>query len=65
MSDNRILTLVIRQNGIIMTLKKASELTDRELNAAIGWLAREGNIEFEEEKSSGKDVFFLSLNVYY
>lgn len=48
-----------------MTLKKASELTDRELNAAIGWLAREGNIEFEEEKSSGKDVFFLSLNVYY
>ncbi|MBM6882814.1 winged helix-turn-helix domain-containing protein [Bacteroides caecigallinarum] len=46
-------------------LKKASELTDRELNAAIGWLAREGNIEFEEEKSSGKDVFFLSLNVYY
>ena len=29
-------------------LKTASGLTDRELNTAIGWLAREGKIEFEQ-----------------
>ena len=28
-------------------LKRASELSDRDLNAAIGWLARENKIDFE------------------
>lgn len=45
-------------------LKISSGLTDRELNTAIGWLAREGKIEFEQEYSSGKEMFYLMLNVY-
>lgn len=43
-------------------LKKVSELSDRELNAAIGWLARENKIDFES--SDGDDHLFLSVNVY-
>lgn len=43
-------------------LKRASELSDRDLNAAIGWLARENKIDFEG--NSGDDCLFLSVNVY-
>lgn len=43
-------------------LKRASELSDRDLNAAIGWLARENKIDFE--CSNGDDCLFLSVNVY-
>ncbi|GFH99549.1 hypothetical protein IMSAGC004_01953 [Bacteroidaceae bacterium] len=43
-------------------LKKASKLSDRELNAAIGWLARENKIDFE--CSDQDDHLFLSVNVY-
>lgn len=42
--------------------KRASELSDRDLNAAIGWLARENKIDFE--CSNGDDCLFLSVNVY-
>ena len=40
----------------------ASELSDRDLNAAIGCLARENKIDFE--CSNGDDCLFLSVNVY-
>lgn len=43
-------------------LKRASELSDRDLNAAISWLARENKIDFE--CSNGDDCLFLSVNVY-
>ena len=43
-------------------LKRASELSDRDLNAARGWLARENKIDFE--CSNGDDCLFLSVNVY-
>lgn len=43
-------------------LKKVSELSDRDLNAAIGWLARENKIDFES--AEGDDRLFLSVNVY-
>lgn len=43
-------------------LKKASELSDRDLNAAIGWLARENKIDFEQAQED--DCMFLSVNVY-
>lgn len=43
-------------------LKTASGLSDRELNAAIGWLARENKIDFELNQES--DTLFLSVNVY-
>ncbi|HIZ91405.1 MULTISPECIES: winged helix-turn-helix domain-containing protein [Bacteroidaceae] len=45
-------------------LKKASGLTDRDLNAAIGWLAREDKVYFETDKNS-TEFLYLSVNVYY
>ena len=44
-------------------LKKASGLTDRDLNAAIGWLSREDKIDFDDEQSD-KECFFLSVNIF-
>ena len=44
-------------------LKKASGLSDRDLNAAIGWLAREDKIDFDDEQSD-KECFFLSVNIF-
>lgn len=41
-----------RQN--IKDLKKAVKLTDKDLFAALGWLAREGKIEIEEDE---KEIF--------
>lgn len=46
-------------------LKKESGLSDRELNAAIGWLAREDKIQFESGCKDGKEYLFLALNLYY
>lgn len=43
-------------------LKTASGLSDRDLNAAIGWLARENKIDFDINKENG--TLFLSVNVY-
>ena len=44
-------------------LKEVSGLSDRELNAAIGWLARENKIDFDCAHDD-RDCFFLSVNVY-
>jgi hypothetical protein len=32
----------------VKALKKATKLTEKELNLALGWLAREGKISFNE-----------------
>lgn len=45
-------------------LKAASGLTDRDLNAAIGWLAREDKIYFETD-SNNAEYLYLSVNIYY
>ena len=45
-------------------LKTASGLTDRDLNAAIGWLAREDKIQFETSQVDGHDYLYLELNLY-
>lgn len=45
-------------------LKAASALSDRDLNAAIGWLAREDKIYFETD-SDNAEYLYLSLNIYY
>lgn len=45
-----------------LELKRATGLADRELNAAIGWLAHEGSICFGHD--SGECYLSLSLNVY-
>ena len=44
-------------------LKKASGLADRDLNAAIGWLARENKIDFDCE-SPERECYFLSVNIF-
>lgn len=43
-------------------LKNATGLSDRDLNAAIGWLAREDKIDFDMDTHC--DRLFLSVNVY-
>lgn len=45
-------------------LKEASGLTDRDLNAAIGWLAREDKIYFETDQNN-EEHLYLSVNFYY
>lgn len=45
-------------------LKVASGLSDRDLNAAIGWLARENKIEFKSEENGSKEYLYLAVNVY-
>ena len=45
-------------------LKAASGLSDRDLNAAIGWLAREGKIQFSENESSHKGCLYIELSYY-
>ena len=45
-------------------LKEATGLSDRDLNAAIGWLAREDKIQFETSKKDGNDYLYLELNLY-
>lgn len=38
----------------VKTLKKATKLNDKEVYAALGWLAREGKVELTEKD---KDLF--------
>ncbi|MBK5195862.1 MAG: winged helix-turn-helix domain-containing protein [Proteiniphilum sp.] len=45
-----------RQN--LKEIKKAAKLTDKDLYAALGWLAREGKIALEEVEKE----LFVSLN---
>ena len=44
-------------------LKRKSGLTDKELSAAIGWLAREDKIEFEYGTKDDVRVF-MNVNVF-
>lgn len=44
------------------SLKRKSGLKDKELGAALGWLAREGKVELEQE---GDELYlYLCVNVY-
>ena len=45
-------------------MKKATGLSDRELNAAIGWLARENKIQFGTDESGQKEYFYLDINLF-
>jgi hypothetical protein len=46
------------------SLKAASGLSDRDLNLAIGWLARENKIFFEQSKDQDKEYMYLSIDIY-
>ena len=39
-------------------LKKATKLKDKELFAAIGWLAREGKVSIQTNPEDEKDLLF-------
>ena len=43
-------------------VQEKSGLSDKELGAAIGWLARENKIEFKEEGE--ESCVYLCVNVY-
>ncbi|HOH55897.1 MAG TPA: winged helix-turn-helix domain-containing protein [Paludibacteraceae bacterium] len=36
----------------VKALKKSTKLSEKDLNMALGWLAREGKIEFNETEES-------------
>lgn len=46
-------------------LKTVTGLSDRELNSAIGWLARENNIDVDHDILTGKERFYVSMNYYF
>ena len=46
-------------------LKKESGLSERDLNAAIGWLAREDKIEFEPLPEQDGVAFIIHFNNYF
>lgn len=46
------------------SLKAASGLSDRDLNLAIGWLARENKIFFERSKDQDKEYMYLPIDLY-
>ncbi len=45
-------------------IQKALKMDDKELAAAIGWLAREDKVQFELDKKRGKAYLYLMPNVY-
>ena len=45
-------------------IKEKTGLSDRYLNAAIGWLAREDKIQIEECENSTDVFYYLELNYY-
>lgn len=46
-------------------LKEKTQMSDRELNMAIGWLARENNIEIGSDSQTGEERFFVSMCFYF
>lgn len=46
-------------------LKEKSGLSDRDLNLAIGWLAREDKVCFERSKCQDKEYLYLSIDLYF
>lgn len=46
-------------------LKEATGLPDVELYAAIGWLARENKLEFEDDPQTEGDRVFLNVCYFF
>ena len=45
-------------------IKKETGLSDRDINTAIGWLAREGKLTIDETKGGRRNVIYIELNYY-
>lgn len=52
------------QKWSIAQLKEASGLSEREIYAAIGWLARENKIEIEKSEE-GHEAYYLLIEYYF
>lgn len=46
-------------------LKEKSGLSDRALNAAIGWLAREKKIEIGKDSNTGEELYYHPFHNYF
>ncbi len=46
----------------IKTVKKATKLKEKEIFAAVGWLAREGKVTLSEHDLDPKDLTIVLLN---
>lgn len=57
--NNAGLVWQVLQNGEmeVKAVKKATKLTEKDLNLALGWLAREGKVNFKEVEKE----LFVSL----
>ncbi len=51
------------QKWSVAQLKEASGLSEREIYAAIGWLARENKIEIEKSED-GHEAYYLLIEYY-
>ena len=45
-------------------VKKWTGMSDRDLNAAIGWLFCENKIQVDTHVEEGKEYLYLELNLY-
>ena len=52
------------QKWSITQLKQASGLSEKEIYAAIGWLARENKIEIEKSED-GHEAYYLLIEYYF
>ena len=43
-------------------IKKETGLSDRDINTAIGWLAREGKLTIDDTKVGTRNVIYIQLN---
>lgn len=66
--ENAGLVWNLLSNGKRLTyedLRTASNLSDKELGAAIGWLSREGKIYFEEGNEEQGEYLSLYINFFF
>lgn len=61
---NRVWNLLGTTNGkwSYADLKSETGLCDRDLNAALGWLAHDGKVEFEQ--CGSHEFFYVFMNTY-
>lgn len=45
-------------------IKKSTGMSDREINASIGWLAREGKLNIEETQVGKRNILYIELNFF-
>lgn len=53
-----------RQRWNVTQLIEASGLSEREIFAAIGWLARENKIEIDKSEDA-QEIFYLLIEYYF